>query len=66
MVTSLEIDKWSKCTWPSILRHHLFENHIDLWLTGCANLKIEVTAKEAQPAIEAYQKEPLKMPLKAV
>jgi hypothetical protein len=50
-------------TGTGTLRRHLFENHIDAWVTACDNLKIEITAQEAQAAIEKYRKLPPKTTL---
>jgi hypothetical protein len=42
-------------TSSGILRHHLFDNHIDLWVTGCDKLKIPITARSAQQPVAEYR-----------
>jgi hypothetical protein len=37
------------------LRKHLYEVHCDTWVRDCDKRGIEITAKEAQPAIMAYR-----------
>jgi hypothetical protein len=36
---------------------------VDSWVSACDELKIEITAKEAQPALQAYRDEPQKTSL---
>lgn len=50
-------------TGTGTLQRHLFENHIDAWVTACDNLNIEITAQEAQDAIEKYRNLPPKTTL---
>lgn len=38
------------------LRRHLFLHHVDEWVSSCDKLGIQITAKEAQDALEAYRK----------
>ena len=45
------------------LRHHLFENHVESWVSACEKLDIEITAQEAQSAIHAYHNLPKKTSL---
>jgi hypothetical protein len=49
---------FSSTTSTGVLRRHLYENHIGLWLKGCADQGIDITAQEAQPAIQAYHNAP--------
>ncbi|KAK7059379.1 hypothetical protein R3P38DRAFT_2758829 [Favolaschia claudopus] len=42
-------------TSTGILRRHLYERHLEAWVQGCDQLKIEITAREALPHVEAYR-----------
>ena len=42
-------------TGTGTLRRHLFENHADLWISGCDTLHIPITAKEAQSTLTDYR-----------
>lgn len=65
MDPTYELVDFSLTTSTSVLRRHLFENHLDLWITACDDMKIKITAKEALPVIEAHRQEPQKTPLEA-
>jgi hypothetical protein len=49
--------KFSKKTATGPLRKHLFETHLDAWISGCDELSIKILAKEAQPAVEGYRRQ---------
>lgn len=36
-------------------RKHLFTVHLDDWVSSCDDLKIKITAKEAQPFVHEYR-----------
>ncbi|KAK7059465.1 hypothetical protein R3P38DRAFT_3522585 [Favolaschia claudopus] len=42
-------------TSTGILRRHLYERHLEVWVQGCDQLKIDITAREALPHVEAYR-----------
>lgn len=46
---------FSKSTSSGILRKHLYEHHLDVWVAGCDHLKISIKAKEAKPYVEDYR-----------
>ncbi|KAJ7817323.1 hypothetical protein B0H13DRAFT_1923007 [Mycena leptocephala] len=37
------------------MRKHLYERHADEWISGCDQLGIPITAKDAQPAVEKFR-----------
>jgi hypothetical protein len=65
MDPAYELVDFGQTTSTSVLRRHLFESHLDLWIAACDNMKIKITAKEALPVIEAYRQEPQKTQLEA-
>lgn len=50
-----QVKKFSKSTSTGVLRKHLYENHLDLWVAGCDQLKITVKAKEAKKYVDDYR-----------
>jgi hypothetical protein len=46
---------YSKATSTGILRKHLFEHHLDVWVAGCDQLNIPIKAKEAKPFVDDYR-----------
>jgi hypothetical protein len=40
------------------LRKHLFNDHIEKWITSCEKLNIRITATAAVEAIRMFRKEP--------
>lgn len=42
----------------SVLRKHLFSNHIDEWVTACDQAQIKITASAAAEAVRQFRKEP--------
>lgn len=52
----IQATSFSTRTSTGVLRKHLYERHADAWIAGCKRLNIPITAKEAQPAIEEYQR----------
>ena len=55
-----DVAHFGLATRTGILRCHLYENHLDLWVTACDKLKIMITVKDTQPAIAAFHQEPSK------
>ncbi|KAJ7836917.1 hypothetical protein B0H14DRAFT_3141636 [Mycena olivaceomarginata] len=47
--------KFAKLTSTGVLRKHLYEHHIDVWVEGCDQLKIPIKAKEAARFVDAYR-----------
>ncbi|KAJ7730099.1 hypothetical protein DFH07DRAFT_756418, partial [Mycena maculata] len=45
---------FSKNTSTGVLRKHLYENHLDVWVAGCDQLKISIKAKEAKQYLDDY------------
>ncbi|KAK7041156.1 hypothetical protein R3P38DRAFT_2512241, partial [Favolaschia claudopus] len=43
-------------TSTGVLRKHIYTEHPDEWITGCARLNIQIIANEAQPAIQEYKR----------
>ncbi|KAK6991690.1 hypothetical protein R3P38DRAFT_3227535 [Favolaschia claudopus] len=39
-----------------VLRKHIYTEHPNEWITGCARLNIQIIANEAQPAIQEYKR----------
>ena len=50
----LEVARFGRKTATGPLCHHLYDHHIDEWVTNCDKLGIKITAKEAQDAVDAY------------
>ncbi|KAJ7137399.1 hypothetical protein C8R43DRAFT_893785, partial [Mycena crocata] len=48
--------QYSLRTSTGVLRRHLFEHHADAWIAACDQMKISITAKDAQPVIEEYRR----------
>lgn len=46
---------FSKTTSTGVLRKHLYEHHLDVWVAGCDQLKILIKAKEAKPFVDDYR-----------
>ncbi|KAJ7939901.1 hypothetical protein B0H13DRAFT_2457946 [Mycena leptocephala] len=44
-----------KTTSTGILRKHLYEHHLDVWVAGCDQLNIPLKAKEAKPFVDDYR-----------
>jgi hypothetical protein len=65
MDPAYELVDFGQTTSTSVLRRHLFESHLDLWIAACDDMKIRITAKEALPVIEAYRQEPQQTQLEA-
>lgn len=55
MDESHDIISFSLETGTSTLRSHLFTNHIGLWVDGCDNFKIEITAEKAKGPVARYR-----------
>jgi hypothetical protein len=51
-----EIAKFSAKTATGPLRRHLYDHHLDEWVSQCDHLHIEITARDAQDAVESYRK----------
>lgn len=39
-----------------VLRKHLYETHLDAWVSGCDQLKITIKAKEAKQHVDDYRR----------
>ncbi|KAJ7204439.1 hypothetical protein GGX14DRAFT_332480, partial [Mycena pura] len=46
-----ESGNFSSSTSTGVLRRHLYECHLESWVSGCDQLKIPITAKEAIPFV---------------
>ncbi|KAJ7860276.1 hypothetical protein B0H14DRAFT_2576767 [Mycena olivaceomarginata] len=53
--THIGTTKFAKSTSTGVLRKHLYEHHIDVWVEGCDQLKIPIKAKEAAKFVDAYR-----------
>ena len=53
MQQNLSMFAWT--TSSGTLRHHLFGEHIALWVAGCDKLKIPITAKNARQPVAEYR-----------
>jgi hypothetical protein len=53
-----EISTFSHSTSVTILRKHLYKNHIEQWVTTCDSLKIPITAKSAEEPVRIFRKVP--------
>jgi hypothetical protein len=49
----------------SNLRKHLYNEHLEQWVTSCDDLKIEITAQAAIPAVKKFHQEPVNTPLES-
>lgn len=43
-------------TSTGVLRRHLYETHLDVWVAGCDQLNINIKAKEAKPHVDEYRR----------
>jgi len=50
-----DIKCYGKGTGTSVLRKHLADAHIDIWVSGCDKLKISIRAKEVLQAVATYR-----------
>jgi hypothetical protein len=53
-----KVSTFKHSTSVSILRKHLYKNHIEQWVTTCDKLKIPITAKSAEEPVRIFRKEP--------
>lgn len=53
--TRKNLSTFAWTTSSGILRRHLYENHIALWVAGCDDLKISITAKSALQPVADYR-----------
>jgi hypothetical protein len=56
---------FSLVTGTSNLRKHLYNEHLEQWVTSCDDLKIEITAQAAIPAVKKFRQEPVDTPLES-
>ena len=56
--SSLVVASFSSTTSTSNLRKHLYNEHLEQWVTSCDALEINITAQAAFPAIKAFRQEP--------
>jgi hypothetical protein len=54
---SHKVVKFSLKTSTGPLRRHLYEHHLDMWVTACDKLNINITAKEAANAVARHRQE---------
>ena len=59
------ISTFSRTTGTSNLRKHLYNDHLEQWVTSCDDLKIEITAKAAIPLVKSFCQEPADTPLES-
>jgi hypothetical protein len=52
---SHDVAKFSERTGTGVLRRHLYEYHLSEWVKGCDQLGIQITAKGAMPAVNAFR-----------
>ena len=52
-------------TSTSNLRKHLYNEHLDQWVTSCDNLGIEITTQAALPFVKKFRQEPADTPLES-
>jgi hypothetical protein len=52
-------------TGTSNLRKHLYNEHLEQWVTSCDDLKIEITAQAALPFVKKFRQEPAETPLES-
>jgi hypothetical protein len=46
---------YSNGTGTGVMRRHLYDHHLDLWVPACDKLNISITAKEAQARVAEYR-----------
>jgi hypothetical protein len=46
---------YSNGTGTGVMRRHLYDHHLDLWVPACDKLNISITAKEAQARVTEYR-----------
>ena len=49
----------------SNLQKHLYNEHLEQWVTSCDDLKIEITAQAALPFVKKFHQEPAETPLES-
>ena len=49
----------------SNLRKHLYNDHLEQWVTACDDLEIEITAQAAIPFVKKFRQEPADTPLES-
>jgi hypothetical protein len=47
------------------MRKHLYNEHLEQWVTSCDELDIKITAQAAIPAVKAFRQEPVNTPLES-
>ena len=62
---SHSIITFSANTSTSILRRHLYSDHIEEWVNACDLLKIPITAAPAVEAVRNFRDEPAPTPLES-
>jgi hypothetical protein len=56
---SLPVASFGSTTSTSNLRKHLYNEHLEQWVTSCDTLDIKITAQAAIPAVKAFRQEPV-------
>jgi len=59
------VSAFSLVTGTTNLRKHLYNEHLEQWVTTCDDLKIEITAQAAIPAVKQFRQEPVDTPLES-
>jgi len=59
------VSDFSLATSTSNLRKHLYNEHLEQWVTSCDNLGIEITAQAALPFVKKFLQEPADTPLES-
>ena len=59
------ISTFSHTTGTLNLWKHLYNDHLEQWVTSCDNLKIEIIAKAAIPFVKSFRQEPADTPLES-
>lgn len=59
------VSDFSLETGTSNLRKHLYTEHLGQWVASCDDLKIEITAQAALPAVKKFRQGPVDTPLEA-
>jgi hypothetical protein len=53
-----KVSSFGHSTSTSVLRRHLYANHIEQWVTICDELKIPIMAKCAEEPVRQFRKDP--------
>jgi hypothetical protein len=59
------VASYGKKSGTGVMRKHLFSRHRNEWVKACDDLKIKITAKDAQKHVESYRREQGTTPVQA-